>query len=99
MTPGDSVLLSMENMNLHVPSLKFGGNFHFNVILKKKRIILNGTVNCNPTKRVDIMIQFFSGLKQFKITQQQVLGVNNSCFISLKHFQCAMLGDNCPTKI
>ena len=50
-------------------------------------------------KRVDIMIQFFSGLKQFKITQQQVLGVNNSCFISLKRFPCAMLGDNCHSKI
>ena len=56
-------------------------------------------MNCNPTKRVDIMIQFFSGLKQFKITQQQGLGVNNSCFISLKRFPCAMLGDNCPSKI
>ena len=54
-------------------------------------------MNCNPTKRVDIMIQFFSGLKQFKITQQQGLGVNNSGFISLKRFP--MLGDNCPSKI
>ena len=39
-----------------------------NLLYWKIRIILNGTVNCNPTKRVDIMIQFFSGLKQFKIT-------------------------------
>ena len=103
MTPGDSVLLSMENMNLHVPSLQFGGNFHFNVILKNPN---NSEWNCELqsyqlTKRVDtcIMIQFFSGLKQFKITQQQGLGVNNSCFISLKRFPCAMLGDNCPSKI
>ena len=56
-------------------------------------------LNRNPTKRDDIMIQFFSGLQQFQITQQQVLGVNNSCFISLKGFPCAMLGDNCHTKI
>ena len=98
MTPGDSILLSMENMNLHMPSLQFGRNFHFNVILNNPNN-LNGTVNCNPTKRVDIMIQFFSGLKQFKITQQQGLGVNNSGFISLKRFPCAMLGDNCPSKI
>ena len=99
MTPGDSVLLSMENMNLHMPSLQFGRNFHFNVILKNPNNSEWNSVNCDPTKRVDIMIQFFSGLKQFKITQQQGLGVNNSCFISLKHFPCAMLGDNCPSKI
>ena len=55
MTPGDSILLSMENMNLHMPSLQFGRNFHFNVILNNPNN-LNGTVNCNPTKRVDIMI-------------------------------------------
>ena len=27
--PGESVLLSIENANLHVPSLQFGGNFWF----------------------------------------------------------------------
>ena len=98
MTPGDSVLLSMENMNLHVPSLQCGGNFHFNVILKNPN---NSEWNCElqsyQTRRYYDSI--FSGLKQFKITQQQVLGVNNSCFISLKRFPCAMLGDNCPSKV
>ena len=58
MTPGDSVLLSMENMNLHVPSLQFGGNFHFNVILKNPNNSEWNSVNCDPTKLVDIMIQF-----------------------------------------
>ena len=36
--PEDSVLLSMENKDLPVPSLQFGGSFHFNVIRKNLNI-------------------------------------------------------------
>ena len=98
MTPGDSVLLSMENMNLHVPSLQFGGNFHFNVILKNPN---NYEWNCElqsyQTRRH--YDSFFLWLKTIQNNPTQGLGVNNSCFISLKRFPCAMLGDNCPSKI
>ena len=37
-TPVDSILLNIENMNLHMPSLQFGGNFEFNVIRKYPNI-------------------------------------------------------------
>ena len=37
-TSGDSVLLSIENTNLHVPSLQFGGNVDFNVKQKNLNI-------------------------------------------------------------
>ena len=38
MTPEDTVLLSIENTNLHMPSLQLGGNFEFNVIRKNPNI-------------------------------------------------------------
>ena len=95
--PGDSVLLSMENMNLHVPSLQFGGNFHFNVILKNPN---NSEWNCElqsyQTRRYYDSI--FLWLKT--IQNNPTAGTwCHSCFISLNRFPCAMLGDNCPSKI
>ena len=38
MAPEDTVLLSIENTNMHVPSLQFGGNLEFNVMWKNPNI-------------------------------------------------------------
>ena len=72
MTPVDSVLLSIENTNLHVPSFQFGGNFGFNIIRKNPNIS-NGTVSTMSVKCVDVMFRNLLHLTTLH---------NHSCFMS-----------------